>query len=220
MTWYQSPRWSGEILDCSMPMTFDTYSLCSYNCLYCFALFQVPSRRTRADAVASVNPDAVKKLFRGETVSQFTKMVQARRVMQWGGMSDGFDDTERERGVSLDLLRFFKSIRYPLSISTKGAWITEDDRYREVLRGADFWHFKVSIINWDAGRAARMEGGVASPQARVKALRELQARCWRRYASVAPSHPRAHRQGRRMEAAPGGRPGCRCRLRFHGVLLP
>lgn len=32
---YQSPRWSGEILDCSMPMTMDTYSACSYRCLYC-----------------------------------------------------------------------------------------------------------------------------------------------------------------------------------------
>jgi len=32
---YASPRWSQEILDCSMPMTFDTYSRCSYNCFYC-----------------------------------------------------------------------------------------------------------------------------------------------------------------------------------------
>ena len=37
---YGSPRWSGEICDCSMPLTFDTYSGCSYNCLYCFAYFQ------------------------------------------------------------------------------------------------------------------------------------------------------------------------------------
>ena len=32
---YDSPRWSGEICDCSMPLTFDTYSTCAYNCLYC-----------------------------------------------------------------------------------------------------------------------------------------------------------------------------------------
>ena len=37
---YASPRWSNEILDCSMPMSMDTYSKCAYNCLYCFAFFQ------------------------------------------------------------------------------------------------------------------------------------------------------------------------------------
>ena len=37
---YASPRWTMEIPDCSMPMTFDTYSKCAYNCLYCFSYFQ------------------------------------------------------------------------------------------------------------------------------------------------------------------------------------
>ena len=37
---YNSPRWSNEVADCSMPMTFDTYSNCSYGCLYCFSQFQ------------------------------------------------------------------------------------------------------------------------------------------------------------------------------------
>ena len=40
MKYYSSPRWSNEIADCSMPMTFDTYSNCSYGCLYCFSQFQ------------------------------------------------------------------------------------------------------------------------------------------------------------------------------------
>ena len=38
--YYASPRISGEFLDCSMPMTFDQYSNCGYNCLYCFSTFQ------------------------------------------------------------------------------------------------------------------------------------------------------------------------------------
>lgn len=56
MPYYQSPRWSGEICDCSMPMTFDTYSKCSYNCLYCFAYFQkshtiLKKQKRKADPV-------------------------------------------------------------------------------------------------------------------------------------------------------------------------
>ena len=37
---YQSPRWSGEIADCSLPMTLDTYSNCSFGCVYCFSQYQ------------------------------------------------------------------------------------------------------------------------------------------------------------------------------------
>ena len=40
MAYYQSPRWSAEIADCSMPMTFDTYSNCAFGCMYCFSQYQ------------------------------------------------------------------------------------------------------------------------------------------------------------------------------------
>jgi DNA repair photolyase len=37
---YSSPRWTNEIADCSLPMTFDTYSNCSFGCVYCFSQYQ------------------------------------------------------------------------------------------------------------------------------------------------------------------------------------
>lgn len=33
--YYGSPRWTGELADCSMPVTFDQYSGCSFGCIYC-----------------------------------------------------------------------------------------------------------------------------------------------------------------------------------------
>ena len=62
---YTSPRWSMELLDCSMPMSFDTYSRCSYGCLYCFSFFQ-KSHTVEGyldGKVRSVNPDKVIHLF-------------------------------------------------------------------------------------------------------------------------------------------------------------
>ena len=53
---------------------------------------------------------------------QFKEYIKQRRVMQWGGLSDEFDGFERKYGVTLDLLRFFKEIDYPLCFSTKGTW--------------------------------------------------------------------------------------------------
>lgn len=48
---YQSPHWTNELLDCSMPMTFDTYSNCSFGCLYCFSQYQRAIRTKKKDGI-------------------------------------------------------------------------------------------------------------------------------------------------------------------------
>lgn len=124
---YTSPRWSMEIPDCSMPMSMDTYSRCSYNCLYCFSFFQ-KSHTTKGYLTGqprSVNPEKVIALFENAAVNntaaanktdvQFFKYIQDRRIMQWGGLADEFDEYERRNGVTLELLRYFDKIDYPLS---------------------------------------------------------------------------------------------------------
>ena len=92
MAYYNSPRWSGEICDCSMPMTFDTYSACSYNCLYCFAYFQKSHtvngykgvKNVKARNVNPVNVEKVKRIF-NDPNSQFYPYIKNRITMQWGG---------------------------------------------------------------------------------------------------------------------------------------
>ena len=187
---YTSPRWSGEICDCSMPMTFDTYSSCSFNCLYCFAFFQkshnvlgykdhlnVSDRVTRG-----VNPDKVRKLFihslnntaQNNTEKQFQRYIQNKITMQWGGLADGFDDNEKKYGLSLDLLKFFDKIDYPLSISTKGVFFTKDKRYMDLIKKhAHNWHFKISIITYNSRKSALIEEGVPSPKERLFAIKRL-----------------------------------------------
>lgn len=183
---YQSPRWSMEIADCSMPMTMDTYSKCAYNCLYCFAYFQ--KEHTLNDyihgSVRSVNPEKVCNIFSASLENdvsrlplrerQFTPYIQARRIMQWGGMADEFDEWERRYGVTLQLLEYFDRIDYPLSFSTKATWWTEDDRYMSIFaRHAHNWHVKVSIITADQEKARRMEKGVPTPRERLEAIKRL-----------------------------------------------
>jgi len=174
--YYSSPRWSAEFLDCSMPVTFDTYSVCSYNCLYCFSFFQ---RAIKPDSaylqrdVKHVNPDRIKKLFLHPDNSQFGRNINKRKTVQWGGLSDQFDEYERKYGVTLDIMRFFREIKYPLSFSTKATWVFDDDRYTSVIDGMKNWHFKVSIITLDEYMAREMERGVPSPQERLQAIEKL-----------------------------------------------
>lgn len=179
MPYYQSPRWSNEIADCSMPMTFDTYSNCSYGCLYCFSQFQRAiggGKDSYFGKVANpVNVERIKKMFSDPDnhAGQFARYIKERRVMQWGGLSDEFDGFERKYGKTLELLRFFKDINYPLCFSTKATWWTKDERYMSLVRGQRNWNFKFSIITLDEKKARIMERGVPSPMERLEAIRRI-----------------------------------------------
>lgn len=184
---YNSPRWTMEIPDCSMPMTFDTYSKCAYNCLYCFAFFQKSHTLDGyigGGAPRCVNPQKVIDLFekaiRNDRASaskneqQFFSYIQNRRIMQWGGLADEFDEWERRFGITLELLRYFDKIDYPISFSTKAAWWTQDERYMELFRRHTHnWHIKISIITADKEKARKIEKGVPSPEERIAAIKRL-----------------------------------------------
>lgn len=179
--YYSSPRWTAEVADCSMPMTFDTYSNCSFGCMYCFAQYSRALGNAK-DAylkkeVQPVNVEKIKKMFLNpdEYAGSFSPYIKARKVMQWGGMSDEFDGFERIYGKTLELLRFFKDIDYPLCFSTKGAWFTKDERYMELIRGQKNWNFKFSIITLDEKKAHIIERGVPTPRERLDAIERIAA---------------------------------------------
>lgn len=172
---YASPRWSHELLDCSMPMTLDTYNRCAYNCLYCFSYFQRANSQCTDYAAArtrSVDPAKVKRIFTDFDSSQFGPFLRGRPTLQWGGLSDQFDEIERKHGVTLDLLRFFRELEWPICFSTKATWWTEDPRYVELFQGAP-WNVKVSIITLDERKAAQIERGVPSPRERLDAIERI-----------------------------------------------
>lgn len=174
---YGSPRWSAEIADCSMPLTFDTYSNCSFGCVYCFAAFQRAVGGGKEDYLAgktsAVDVARVKNIFLEPSSSEFGHYIKDRKTLQWGGMSDPFCYIEKERGVGLELLRFFALIDYPICFSTKGAWWLDDPRYLELFQGRKNWNVKVSIITMDQKRAAQVEYGVPTPKRRLEAIEKI-----------------------------------------------
>lgn len=176
---YTSPRWTGELADCSMPLTFDQYSNCSYGCLYCFSQFQRGVCLTKGSYLAgpaaarSVDVEKVKRTFTVPGSSEYWPYISKRLVMQWGGLSDPFCFLEQRRGVGLELLRFFREIDYPICFSTKGTWWTEDARYVDLFRGNKNWNVKVSIITLDTEKARVIERGCPSPDERLRAIERI-----------------------------------------------
>lgn len=174
-TTYGSPRWTNEIADCSLPVTFDTYSNCSFGCVYCFSQYQrglgAGKEKYFAKEVKSVNPEKIRQMFMLERMTQFTPWIAAHRPIQWGGLSDQFDEFERKYGVTLEILKIMKQLNYPICFSTKSAWVFHDPRYTSLFEGQDNWNMKFSIITLDEKNARRIEQGVPSPAKRLEAMR-------------------------------------------------
>lgn len=174
---YNSPRWTGEIADCSLPVTLDTYSNCSFGCVYCFSQYQRGVGASKADYlnknVKYINVDKVKKILNGEDKeNQFYKYVKDKRPIQYGGLSDQFDGYERKYGKTYELLKYLKEIDYPICFSTKSAWVFNDPKYQELFKGADNWNVKFSIITLDENDAKKIEVGVPSPRERLEAMKK------------------------------------------------
>lgn len=174
---YQSPRWTGEIADCTLPLTFDTYSNCSFGCVYCFSQYQRGVGGSKLSyfnkQVRSVNPEKIKRLFSGEDKeNQFYEYIKTRRPIQYGGLSDQFDGFEKQYGVTYEILKYLREINYPICFSTKSAWVFHDEKYQELFKGADNWNVKFSIVTLDENDAKKIEIGVPSPQKRLDAMRE------------------------------------------------
>ena len=160
-----------------MPMTFDTYNKCSYNCLYCFSYFQrsLKKENYQTESLCSVDIERIKKMFTMSmgSPSEFYSMIKTKVPLQWGGLSDQFDEYERQNGVTLKLMKFFKEIDYPICFSTKATWVFDDPRYTSLIEGQKNWNFKISIINLDAELSKKVEKGVDGPQKRLQALKKI-----------------------------------------------
>lgn len=182
-TGYGSPRVSSEFLDCSLPLTFDNLSRCSFNCLYCFSTYQRSSNPSSKDAfkkgeVTSVSYDSVKNLFLGKSKSRKDKLlyeyfIKKRVPCHWGGLSDGFCHFEKQYGTSLKLIKFFDRINHPVIFSTKGVVCAEPEYLEVFKKNPSNWNFQFSIITSDEEMARKIEIGVPSPMQRLEAMRKL-----------------------------------------------
>jgi len=162
----------GEHEVISLKTTSGNYIGQGFHSRNCFSVNQrdvgVAKKNFATKNIRPVDVESVKKIFTGGD-SQFKHYVAARRPMQWGGLSDQFDLFERKHGVTLELLKFFREIEYPLCFSTKFAWWTEDERYVELFKGMP-WNVKFSIISNNEDMVRSVERGVPTTTERFEGM--------------------------------------------------
>jgi len=181
---YCSPRWSYLIKESKMPLSFDSYSHCAFNCKYCLAYYQkalkscnplFPGENTnyRKMKPRSINLASFDRLMHLEKKSQFYDYVKAGLPLQWGGLADPFCYFEDKYRVGLEILKILDDVKYPTSFSTKGVNFTLDEEYMELFKQNPNWRMQWSIINLDKARAAEVEQAVPSPTIRLGAMQRF-----------------------------------------------
>lgn len=177
---YPSPRISSEYMDCSMPMTFDSFSHCSLGCLYCFAYF-FKSNNSSFNENLHVAPmekmipaiEGSPKSYREKTF--YKHFYEKRFLLHWGGMADPFCHFERSNRVGYKLLEALGANNYPTLFSFKGATIFHP-KYRRLFEKYSSQHnfaFQVSIVTGSDVLAKDVEIGVPSPSRRLAAIKML-----------------------------------------------
>lgn len=178
---YNSPRLTNEILDCSMPMTFDQYNNCGYYCLYCFSTFQRDIRGNpgslnyaKRNEVKAVSVPLFKKKFSPEYRGVFKYLIDNRKPMQWGGLSDPFCPLEEQFGVGLEILKFLSEIKYPVSFSSKSDLLIRNaDYWNAFMDNKENYHYKSSIITLNDKIHPALEANTPTPQRRFETLEKL-----------------------------------------------
>ena len=176
---YSSPRITGEILDCGIPMTFDQYNNCGFFCLYCFSTFQRGVGKSKQDywkknIIKAVDIKRFKKLFDKNYKGQFAYIIKNRKPMQWGGLSDPFCPLEEKFGIGLEILKFLSEIKYPCSFSSKGDLLLRNKEYwNAFMKNKENYHYKASIITLDEKISKKLEVGTPSPLRRLEVLKKL-----------------------------------------------
>lgn len=162
---YPGVRFTSDAMDCSLPISIDSHSGCSYSCTYCFAnnLMRSPDR----------NPLLMQKIIKeGSFYSEwplrrlesflardwkndFSKaaypLLDAGCPVQLGALGDPFDELERHSGWAKKAIPLFIKYKVPVRISTKGGLLLQKPEYLELFEPSpnQFWVAWSTISNSD-----------------------------------------------------------------------
>ena len=179
---YCSPRISSEIVDCSMPMTFDHYNFCSLGCIYCFA-YVFKSNNPSVKEQVGLQPVNWKKQIaamegktkRGRGSLFYKHFYEKRFLLHWGGLADPFCNFESKNSVGLKLIRALGHNSYPTLFSFKGDTIFKAPYIKtfEHYAHQQNFAFQISIITNSDELSQKVEIGVPNTSRRLEAMKLL-----------------------------------------------
>lgn len=178
--YYSCPRISNEFMDCSLPLTVDTTSLCAFKCQYCFAAYQKMNNPTLMGNPLYIKPLNYKNfedLMLGKKPNNpyYKKFISKKFPLHFGGLSDAFDWYEKDKKVTLKVLKLLTELKYPTIFSTKGILMGEGEWYEVLKQSAPNKNFifQFSIITNNQEKSNLLEQGTPTINERFSAMKKM-----------------------------------------------
>jgi len=165
---------SNDSPDIPFERSINPYRGCEHGCVYCYA------RPSHAYMGLSAGIDFETKLFYKADAARVLEEELARpgyvcKPITIGANTDPYQPVEREMKVTRSILEVLARTRHPASIVTKSALVLRDlDLLADMARDG-LMSVAVSITSLSPETKRVLEPRTASPQARLRALRELNA---------------------------------------------
>ena len=160
--------------DVGFRYSVNPYRGCSHGCSYCYA------RPTHEYPGLSAGLDFETKVFVKFHAAELLREFLARpswkpETIAFSGVTDCYQPAEREFKITRACLAVAAECRQPIGVITKNALVVRDIDLLTELAKHGAAHVAVSITTLDAQLARVMEPRTSSPQARLRALRDLSA---------------------------------------------
>ena len=158
--------------DVGFDSSINPYRGCSHGCVYCFA------RPSHAYLGLSPGLDFETKLFyKAEAASlletELAKPTYRCTPIALGINTDGYQPVEKRLGITRSILAVLARCRHPVNIVTKSALILRDIDLLADLAKDRLTSVMLSITSLTEEIKRTLEPRAASPQARLRVIREL-----------------------------------------------
>ena len=160
--------------DVPFEYSINPYRGCEHGCIYCYA------RPSHAYMGLSAGIDFETRLFYKVDAGKLLAAELARpryvcKPINIGANTDPYQPVERRMLVTRAVLEVLARARHPVAIITKSALILRDLDLLTDLARDDLVTVAISITTLSAETKRSLEPRTASPQARLRVLRELNA---------------------------------------------
>jgi DNA repair photolyase len=163
---------TNESPDVGFGQSINPYRGCEHGCIYCYA------RPSHAYMGLSAGLDFETKLFYKADAARVLEAELSRpryvcKPIMLGANTDPYQPIERRLGVTRSILTVLQRCRHPVSIITKGVLAVRDLDILADLARDRLTSVAVSLTTLDAEVKRTLEPRAASPQARLKIIKQL-----------------------------------------------
>ncbi|WNL41069.1 PA0069 family radical SAM protein [Halomonas sp. PAMB 3264] len=167
LAWNSSP-------DLSFDRSLNPYRGCEHGCIYCFA------RPSHAYWDMSPGLDFETRLIARTGMLEHLRDELAKpgyvcRPINLSGNTDCYQPIEARYRTTRSLLAFLLECRHPVTLVTKGSLVLRDLDLLKQMAEHRLVRVLVSLTSLDGDLKRTLEPRAASPQARLKVIRELSA---------------------------------------------